>query len=65
MTEWKLHTLENDRIENVRHGKRQKNHIRKMQEKSQLENDRMENAHHGKWQKNQTLENARKLTSGN
>ena len=37
MTEWKMHTLENDR----------KITSWKMEEKSPLENDRMENAHPG------------------
>ena len=49
MTEWKMHTMENDRIVTPW----------KMEENSSIENARMENTHLGKWQKNHTLENAR------
>ena len=54
MTEWKMHTLENDR----------KITPWKMTENTTLENDRMENAHPEKWQKIHNLENNKKYTTG-
>ena len=64
MIEQKMHTLENARMKIAHPGKWQKNHTRKITEKSKPRKWRNENARHGKWQKMHTLENNRKVTPG-
>ena len=75
MTEWKMHTMENDR--KITHWKMTENtHLENAQpgkctpwkmtewKMDTLENVTMENAHPEKWQKIHNLENNKKYTTG-